>query len=302
VESLADLSILHRSGAGLKGAAAPIPLLSRERRSHPAEGHHADISPTPAPRRSPSGLGVRADRHRPGGRAFPAREIRAPRRRGRPRRHRGALARKPRRSPLHDRRVPRGGARPAGAFDRAIFSDYAASFAGWGEAEVTRFRLGQRAYDEARAAVEESRFEDALRLARESVELAEPLGDWWGTAAGLAAEGAALERLGRLEEALARRARSRLLHQQLGLPGSELRDLVALGRILEHLDRPVRARIAVERGLALSVELGVVPARADLLRVRAALEERAGDLEAARATLRELLALLASTGAEGEGE
>ncbi|HMN97177.1 MAG TPA: hypothetical protein PKC43_11870 [Phycisphaerales bacterium] len=67
------------------------------------------------------------------------------------------------------------------AFGEVIFTEYAASFASWGELEQQRFREGQRLYREARSKAKSSP-EEAVALHRRSLALAEPLGDAWGVA------------------------------------------------------------------------------------------------------------------------
>ena len=60
-------------------------------------------------------------------------------------------------------------------------------------------------------ALKEGKGEDALRAARECTARALPLGDWWGTAMGLSAEGRALAMLGKHEESLAQASQARLI-------------------------------------------------------------------------------------------
>jgi hypothetical protein len=88
------------------------------------------------------------------------------------------------------------------AFGTAIFSDYASSFVGLDEAQQYKFRRGQAAHKEAQALLREKKGAEALEHAKECAELARPLGDWWGTAMGVAAMGKAYELLDKKDEAL----------------------------------------------------------------------------------------------------
>lgn len=192
---------------------------------------------------------------------------------------------------LH-RRALRGALAADEAFGRGIFTDYASSFVGWTDEQKRQFRAGQAAYGAARDARRAGDAEGQLASARRCVELAEPLGDWWGTAMGLTATGMALEELGESEGALRAHSRARLLHQQLGLFGSEMRNLMAMARLATELDRRERARVCVGKALALAASLDAgAETRLSLLQLRATLEERDGDLEAQRATLQEILSL-----------
>ncbi len=191
-----------------------------------------------------------------------------------------------------EERALRGALAADRAFSGALFSDYASSFVGWNDEQKRAFREGQKAYGAAQKALRAGEPERVLEHARRCVDLAEPLGDWWGTAMGLTGIGMAHEELGAFEEALRAHSRARLLHAQLRLAGSEYRNLLALARILDRLDRRPRALISIERGLELGAALGDADGRVELLRLRATIEERDGDLPAAKRTLEELKALL----------
>ncbi len=183
---------------------------------------------------------------------------------------------------LHARAL-RGARAADQAFGRAIFSDYAASFAGWTAEEGARFRRGQQAFGEFRAASKAGRHESALEHASACVELAEPLGDWWGTAMGLGGMGAALHALGRDAEALVPLSRARLLNHELGLAGSEYGNLRTLVDVLVALDKSSRAKVAIESALVLAELLGDEAGRAALAKTKLELESATDWLELEKA-------------------
>ena len=96
----------------------------------------------------------------------------------------------------------------------------------------------------------------ALEQARLCVELAEPLGDWWGTAMGLGLEGQALIELGEIEAGAVALARGRLVYRELGLTSSALRLEVDLAAALLELERMPRAQALIEDGIATARRLG----------------------------------------------
>jgi tetratricopeptide (TPR) repeat protein len=130
-----------------------------------------------------------------------------------------------------------------------ILVDYAASFVGWDAEQQRRFRAGQAAFGRARQAARAADHAAALAAATECRELAEPLGDWWGTAMGLGAEGQALAALGRHEEALVALARARLIHHDLGLDSSAYRNLLDMLDALQALGRAVRRDAVLAQAL-----------------------------------------------------
>lgn len=142
------------------------------------------------------------------------------------------------------------------ALGRCIFSDYAASFVGWTPEQQKRFRGGQKAFGAFRKAIRsQDGAEKALTEATRCLDLARPLGDWWGMAMGHTGRGQALEKLGRLEEALAAHQAARLIYHDFHL-SSELNNLRAMARLLVKLDRKPRARVTVKRALVLAKALG----------------------------------------------
>lgn len=68
------------------------------------------------------------------------------------------------------------------AFKETIFSQYASAFAGWDSKQQRQFREGQAKYKAGRAAEKEDEHTRALSAYHESLQLAEPLKDWWGQA------------------------------------------------------------------------------------------------------------------------
>lgn len=172
---------------------------------------------------------------------------------------------------MHERAL-RGARAADRAFGRALFLDYASSFAGWSAEQATAFRAGQQAFGEHRTALRAGELERALESARRCVELAEPLGDWWGTAMGLGGEGAALAALGRHEEALVPLARARVLNHDLGLASAEYRALRTLADSLLALERVQRARSALSQAVELAQALGDEAGRAELAKKLAELE------------------------------
>ncbi len=168
-------------------------------------------------------------------------------------------------APLHARAL--FGARAAQlATGHPIFVDYVASFVGWDAEQRRSFRAGQAAFGEARAALKDGRHEEALAAGRRCSERAAALGDWWGTAMGLTAQGQALAGLGRHEEAVVALSKARILHHDLGLTGSEYGNLLGLVAALEQVGSAARlaaaATQAIELGTALGDEAGVARARA----------------------------------------
>ena len=140
------------------------------------------------------------------------------------------------------------------ATGRPIFADYASAFVGWNAEQRRDFRAGQKAFGEAVQASRGGEHEASLTAARRCRELAEPLGDWWGTAMGLGAEGRALLALERAEEALVHLSRARLLNAQLGLAGSELGNAIAMADACEALGRWRRGIAALDGALRLCGE------------------------------------------------
>ncbi|MCC6405569.1 MAG: hypothetical protein IT453_00285 [Planctomycetes bacterium] len=142
------------------------------------------------------------------------------------------------------------------AFGTTIFADYASAFAGFDGAEQKAFRRGQGAHGEARKALKAKKFDEALKRATECRDLAQPLGDWWGTAMGLGAMGAAYEGLGKQADALNCHAQAAQIYHDLRLVGNEYQETAAVAKLCAELGRKPRAKVAATRALELAKQLG----------------------------------------------
>ena len=156
---------------------------------------------------------------------------------------------------LHERALF-GAACAEEATGRPIFVEYASSFVGWTAEQQKDFRAGQKAFGAARAAMKEGKFDDAAASGRKCTELAEPLGDWWGTAMGLSVEGGALAQGGKHEAALVPLTRARMIYHDLGLTRAEYGTLRTLAETLVALDRKPRARATLRQAAAMAGKLG----------------------------------------------
>lgn len=167
------------------------------------------------------------------------------------------------------------GARAASeATGNPIFADYASSFVGWTREQQRAFRGGQQAFGRSRQAAAAGDHEAALAAGRECLELAEPLGDWWGMAMGLSAMGGASQALGDHEAALMSFARARQIHHDLGLYGAELGNVQAMVASCMELGRKARAQATAEQGLALARRLEHAPAMEEFGRFVESLRKR----------------------------
>jgi hypothetical protein len=181
------------------------------------------------------------------------------------------------------------GARAADeALGRTIFSDYASAFTGWNAEQRASFRAGQRAFGEANGLSKQGKHAEARARAQECIDRARPLGDWWGTAMGLSGVGAASEALGEHEQALDAWQQARLINEALGLKGEGYEATRGSARALSALDRRPRALRAIELGLAQALAFEDAAGRAELLELRAGIEERSGDAAAAARTRAEI--------------
>ena len=190
------------------------------------------------------------------------------------------------------------GARAADeAFGGFMFSDYATAFAGWSPDEQFRFREGQKAYKNAQQSLRSADFEKALQYAKDSLQIAQPLGDWWGMAMALGVLGDAHEALGHYEAALDAHSRARVVNSSLHLLSSEYRNLHSISRCLSRLGRTLRAELVIARALECSVLLEDEAGRVDLLETRLKVEEDSGHHERAEATRKEIAELREHAGA-----
>ncbi len=156
---------------------------------------------------------------------------------------------------LHARAL--AGARAAAeATGHPILLDYASAFVGWDREQQRRFRAGQAAFGRARGAAKAGDQEAAAAAGLECAELAEPLGDWWGTAMGHSAHGQALLALGRFDEALVALSRARMIYHDLGLVGSEYGNARGVVTALRELGRTERCRAAALASIELARAVG----------------------------------------------
>jgi tetratricopeptide (TPR) repeat protein len=188
---------------------------------------------------------------------------------------------------MHQRAL-RGARAADEAFGRVLFSDYAASFVGWTQAQQKLFREGQEAHRAGRKASKAKQFDEALKQAQRCLDLARPLGDWWGTAMGLSAVGECERQLGHPEAALDALAQARHLHHELGLVGDEYANLRSIAQLASDLGRGPRALRAIEAALELAPIVEDAQGPLALLELRAKLQDTAGDSAAAQATRAEL--------------
>jgi len=135
--------------------------------------------------------------------------------------------------------------------------DYVTSFTGWDDDQKRTFRAGQQACRTGSGAMREGNVSTALARAEECRALAEPLGDWWGTAMGLRLEGAALGAAGERERAATALSRSRLIFRELGLTSSALRIEADLAEILLELGHTTRAEAMIRDGASTAARLGL---------------------------------------------
>jgi len=144
------------------------------------------------------------------------------------------------------------GARAAGAaFDEPIFTDYASSFVGWSDAQKHAFRAGQQVFGRAVKEYQDGNHEMAFKVAKETVERASALGDWWGTAMAYGVQGDAARQVGWFEDALVAYGMARQLNHALGLRSSELHNL-------EGMLAAARAAGRRPRALALATDLAAL--------------------------------------------
>ena len=145
-----------------------------------------------------------------------------------------------------------------------IFSEYASSFIGWNRAQQKQFRLGQKAYADAGAATKAKRYDAALTAGQDCVAKAQPLGDWWGTAMGFSAIGAAHKGLGDSEKALTAFTASRAIYHDLRLGRAELNCTVEMANLLKQSKQSVnkaRLKVTCQQGIALAQKLGNEPVK-----------------------------------------
>ena len=173
-------------------------------------------------------------------------------------------------------RALRGAAAADEAFGTAIFADYAAAFGSWNADEQGRFRRGQALFGEASKALRSKNFDIGLSKATESLELARPLGDWWGTAMALCAMGRAHAGLGQPLKALECASQARLINHDLRLSSDEYTCLEVMTRAAEASGRNERALVSAQAASAFASQLGDAKGAADLEKVVVELKAKLG--------------------------
>jgi hypothetical protein len=156
-------------------------------------------------------------------------------------------------------RALRGAEAATEATGRRRILDYVTSFAGWSAGQRADFRAGQKACGDGRRALAAGDAATALEDGQACRTLAEPLGDWWGTAMGLGVEGSAHAAAGDDGAAASALARARLIYRELGLTSSALRLEAELAPILLRLGYGPRADAMIRDGLHTAERLGLDP-------------------------------------------
>jgi hypothetical protein len=134
--------------------------------------------------------------------------------------------------------------------------DYASAFVGWGENQRKSFREGQAAFRSAMTALKGGDAKAALVSGQQCLDLASPLGDWWGTAMGYDAIAACQKSLGALDKALEAAGHARAIYHSLGLAGDEYQSVTAIADICVTTKRIARGKAACQIGIALAKKLG----------------------------------------------
>jgi hypothetical protein len=134
--------------------------------------------------------------------------------------------------------------------------DYASAFVGWNEEQRKSFREGQAAYHNATNALKGGDAKAALVAGQQCLDLASPLGDWWGTAMGYDAIAACQKSLGALDKALEAASRARAIYHSLGLAGDEYQAVTMVADICVTTKRIARGKAACQIGIGLAKKLG----------------------------------------------
>lgn len=137
-----------------------------------------------------------------------------------------------------------------------IFTDYTSAFIGWTPEQRRQFRGGQAAFGRSRKALKAGEHDNAAAAARECVELAAPLGDWWGQAMGLSALGQVLAAQQKHAEAVTPLSQAALIYRQLQRVGDEYNAIRTLAGALRSSGALRRAHAALERAAELAQRLG----------------------------------------------
>jgi hypothetical protein len=174
------------------------------------------------------------------------------------------------------------------ALGQPIFLDYTSSFVDWDASQKHAFRNGQQLYGRAMKDIKAEDFEHAYDAARETVERASALGDWWGTAMGYGAQGAAAQAMGNFEDGLLGFSMARQINNSLGLRSSEYRNLSGMLTCAVAMERRQRA-LSTAKDLAKMAEaFGDMATLKKTLHTQAELESQLGMKSASAATTKRL--------------
>lgn len=144
---------------------------------------------------------------------------------------------------------------------------YATAWKRWSAEDRLSFREGQKRFYAGREAQKEKRYERAAELYRESLALAEPLGDLWGIAQAEQALGDLAIGAGDPAAATARHQKASEVFGSVNHP-KVLRSLNALGMLHEQAGELPEARQSLEEMLRLAT---LVDHTTDTSKVRASL-------------------------------
>ncbi len=160
-----------------------------------------------------------------------------------------------------------------------IFTDYTSAFIGWTPEQRRQFRGGQAAFGRARKALKAGEHDNAAVAARECVELAAPIGDWWGQAMGLSALGQVLSAQQKHAEAVTALSQAALIYRQLQLVGDEYNSIRTLAGALRASGALRRAHAALERAAELAQRVGDERGKTAIEAQLAELAKELGELE-----------------------
>jgi len=184
---------------------------------------------------------------------------------------------------MHSRAI-RGAKAASDAFMSPDILDYASSFAGWNDEEKMQFRAGQKACRASSKAHKAKDYEAALKHAQAGLDAAWPLGDWWGTAMAMSAQGRAYIGLDQPMDALRSLSTARILYHGLALYRSARGQDLQMVPLMLELGRFPRANATIDRGLAAANRYNDARSKISFLELRADLESRTGNNDAATKT------------------
>jgi len=198
-------------------------------------------------------------------------------------------------------RARRGAVAADQAFATCVFVEYAVAFAAWSADEQKQFRQGQALFRAASKSLSAGALQAGLGEARQSLELARPLGDWWGSAMALNAMARAEVALGEYAHSLEHAAEARRIDHELRLLDAEYDDLFLAASAADGWERHPRALAYAQAGLELALQFGKQDMQVKSLGQILRAQEKLGDTAGAGRTRAELAALT-KTGAEPGGK